>query len=331
MMKIISIVCISLLLAIGLSACGNDAVQPSDLEADGNIAAPVESSAQEETTCESEEPAPPPALVSEEWVRIYRDHRERVTTRQALYEGGEELVFHWDAVEVQFRNLRTYDNGSEVLEPPNPHAWRIVYLRGVLTIENSAGEFIQEIHHPPEWYRWGPYVGEAGNFPNFADLNFDGYLDIYLADFTGGMAIPVTYLGYVWNPELGRFTETRFHEIYNFRLDEENQVLRNNVRRESWQIWRFIDGDFVMTNELMLDGMTQTPYWPGMDDRHGELWANYFINSEGRIRVIHYERELVNGEMVDAWPLISDTEEGRAIIYEHLFGEDSIWFPGQVW
>jgi len=39
---------------IGLSACGNDAVQLNDLEADGDIAAPVESTTQEEIEAEAE-------------------------------------------------------------------------------------------------------------------------------------------------------------------------------------------------------------------------------------------------------------------------------------
>jgi|GEM_PF-4074957 len=47
-MKRVSIIVVSLLLFVGLSACGNNAVQPSNHESNDNIPAPVESSAQEE-------------------------------------------------------------------------------------------------------------------------------------------------------------------------------------------------------------------------------------------------------------------------------------------
>jgi len=312
-----SIMLISLLLIIGLSACGNNAAQSSHSEADGYIAVTVEP-AQEEMPDEPEESAPPPVLISEEWIEV-EEEQERATVRRALYDGGQELVFHWDATIIRFGRLRTYDDNSEVFEPPTSDYQS--YERGVLTIENNAGDIIQQIEHRNQWSIHPGFHITPPLF--FADLNFDGYLDIYLQSLVMSNLTYVFYSGFVWNPELGRFIETRLREIYNFWLDPEIQAIRGSRGHQNWralEIWRFVDGDFVLTNDLVLN--SHAP------DEDGVLIFNYFIGTDGEPTTI-LERELVDGKLVDVWPLISDTEEGRAIIYEHLFGENSIWFPGQ--
>ena len=329
-----SIMLISLLLIIGLSACGNNTVQSSYLEDDSYIAAPDEAPAQEETAYQTEEPASTPVLVSEERVDVPED-LPRYTLRQALYKGGEEIVVHWDATLFRRGDMRTYSDGSEIFQLVG-----VIGRNGIITIENSAGDTILRIEYPIDVCRIFDenHATWLSSYPNsrffdspplqFADLNFDGYLDLVISIFHGAMAVPVNYYGFIWYPELGRFVEAEsFSQIFNFRVDEERQVLRSSYRRGPSQIWRYIDGDFVVTNELMFCG-TGNPYHMG-DDRYGELRGNYFIDTDGFPTVIQWETHLVNGEMVPVWPIISDTEEGRAIIYEHLFGEDSIWFPGQ--
>jgi len=319
-MKKVFITLISLLLITGLSACGNNAAQPNYLEADSDIVALVESPVQEEVADEPEESTPRPVLVSEERIEV-EEELERYTVRQALYEGGEELVFHWDATLTMLVNHRKYNDGSETFEPLT--GWGSPEV-GILTIENSAGDIIQQIEHTNEWHS----SIERSSSLHFADLNFDGYLDIYLKDVVGGNAIFALYYGYVWNPELRRFEITNFTEIINPWLDEENRLIRSRIRQwaagHRFEIWRYIDGEFVMTNELETE--RGNPY-SSHDDNHGALIFNYYITEDGNTRRILLERKLVDGEIVDVWPLISDTEEGRAIIYEHLFGEDSIWFP----
>ena len=159
----------------------------------------------------------------------------------------------------------------------------------------------------------------------FDDLNFDGYLDIHLLSRTTSNITSFINHGYVWNPELGQFVRTNLDEIVNFSLDPEMQVVRGGW--SSWDetrertIWKFVDGEFVMTNELWLRASEH------YRDEDGALWHNYLIGVWG-LPVLITERELIDGEMVDVWPIITYTDEGKATMYEHLFGEDSIWFPG---
>jgi len=314
-------------LVIGLVACGG-AAQPED-------SAPVvaKTPMQEEIPDETEEPAPRPELVSVRHVTV-EEERERYTIHQALYEGGEELVVHWDATIARRGDMRTYSDGREFFESDK---W--IGYNGIITVENSAGDNILQIQYPIDldtsWGRsiWLSPSHSIGYHPPlwFADLNFDGYLDLVISVFTGGMAIPVSYRGFIWYPELGRFVEAEsFRQIHNFLIDEELQALRGHSRRDAYRIWRYIDGNFVVTNELQFDDSGNPFDWGGEpgDGRHGTVVRNFITCDDGYPSlVIHWETHLVDGEMVSVWPIISDTEEGRAIIYEHLFGEDSIWFP----
>ena len=93
-----------------------------------------------------------------------------------------------------------------------------------------------------------------------------------------------------------------------------------------YKIYRFIDREFVLTNQLHF-GIDTTVY----SQRENE--CNYVDG-----RYVHadvypgekwfvYELELINGEMKDVFPeFICDTEEGREIIYNRLFGDNSLWF-----
>ena len=323
-----SVILISSLLIIGLSACSNNIAQTSDLKVESDINLPADFSAQEETVCVPEEPEPPRLVRQEATTHV---EELEITERRALHEGGEELVFRFNTTQTTEGTLRHYDDGIERARTAG-----INRQNSVLTVESSSGDFIQKIERAPEWLSGGHRFGD-GLPVNFVDFNFDGYLDIVFGVHVGGTGVFWRNYGYIWNPELGRFTETILYEIPNSEIDEENQVIRGWTRSiatgDTWEIWRYCNGDFVMTNELWLRTDIPPYEWDEEIGGFGAQRLNYFINTNrhgDRFRYVVVERELVSGEMVDVWPdIISNTHKGEDIIREHLFGEDSIWFPGQ--
>ena len=310
--------------AVGLSGGTAPAEQPSVYPAEQ-----IEPT--EETKTQEEEPAPERPRVLSRERHESAEELERVTVQRALYEGGDELIFHFDET-VRIWRVREYlDDGSE--------RWgrRDHIIQTIVTIENSMGEFIQYIEVAlPDFQVFSEAEYITPLVPTFffdsidrnIDINFDGYPDLVWGAGTRTRAL--WYYGWVWNPQLGRFDETSLREIPNMRIDEERQRIRGGSVSGGFStevIYKFEDGNFVLTNKLEM--LPQAPFFAG-DYRHGEVMFNYFIDRNGRYRTLR-EQHLENGEMVDTWSVITDTEEGYAIMREHLFGENSIWFPGQEW
>ena len=248
-----------------------------------------------------------------------------------LREGGEIIYLHYQDVVTFTERYRRYTYGGESLT----RSW--ANHETFITVKDTEGNTLQEFSfessppHDSQFVRLDNFRWHLAGFQRVAvdeprpgiDINFDGYYDITALYGVFGARGFMFQLGWVWNPQTRQFDETNFHTIPDAQLIPARQVVRGGFRSGSGTeefAFRFIDGDFVLTNRL--ERMHRTPWHPDT----GELMNNYYRWEDGR-PIALWEEELVNGEMVAAWPIITDTDEGRAIMHEHLFGEDSIWFP----
>ena len=313
-----------LILLVLLCACGAADVLPVE-------ESPIEAETQAAEVDEpKEKPAPePPIAISREEAQVIEE-LPRVTLQRALYNDGEEFIFHFDETIHMFKEHTVFDNGDEI---ERASIWK---AEAMVTIENSEGGFIQQFEIVLT-LRFAfledlPIVATRffESIDRHIDINFDGYPDLVLNvdEFTRG---GVVYHAWVWNPLLGRFDETSLW-LTNMYIDEECQEIRSShgsAIDRLYMIFRFIDGDFVETNRLEI--LFRSPYFAD-DYRYGELEYNFIAVENELGRYTLRERHWENGIMVDTWPIITDTEEGLAIMREHLLGKDSIWFPpGREW
>jgi hypothetical protein len=88
-----------------------------------------------------------------------------------------------------------------------------------------------------------------------ADVNFDGYKDVIILNTFGGAHSNTWYDCWLWNPETSSFVKSEsFAGICNPALDSEKKYIYSTggsgAGRQEWDIYQFIDGEFVVTNSL---------------------------------------------------------------------------------
>jgi hypothetical protein len=110
-----------------------------------------------------------------------------------------------------------------------------------------------------------------------ADVNFDGYKDVIILNNFSGAHGNTWYDCWLWNPETSSFVKSEsFADICNPALDPKKKCIYSTggsgASNQEWDIYQFIDGEFVVTNSL-----------------------SYTETNEGRYHFI--EQKLVNGKM----------------------------------
>ena len=98
-----------------------------------------------------------------------------------------------------------------------------------------------------------------------ADVNFDGYKDVIILNTFGGAHGNTWYDCWLWDAKTSSFTASKsFAEICNPALDVEKKCIcsAGGSGAAYWggMIYQFIDGEYVVTNELETD-------WDGLVER----------------------------------------------------------------
>ena len=191
---------------------------------------------------------------------------------------------------------------------------------------------IKQIIEFESWNNWGVDAFTQINLSEWIvkDINFDGYQDIICLRSVGGAKSNYYYIGWLWNPFTSTFESANIDDICNLSIHEEDQSLRS-VSAESaghhrYQIYRYIDDRFVLTNQL--DFGPDTSVNPYIEAQCNYIEGNkvnddYYPGEKWFV----YEVELIKSELKNVFPeYICDSEEGKADIYYRLFGDNSLWF-----
>lgn len=200
-----------------------------------------------------------------------------------------------------------------------------------ICVFDSDMKTVQEIEFE-SWCDWGEDAFHDINVNEWRviDINFDGYQDIICLSGVGGAKGNHFYLGWLWNPSSSSFEITNIDNICNLSIHASDQSLRS-VESESaghhiYQIYRYIGDRFVLTNQLDIG-----KEWCVIDS-NGEAMCNYvegkyaYAEAPGE-RCSVSEMEVVDGVERDVFPqIICDTSVGTEIIYNRLYGDESIWF-----
>ena len=149
-------------------------------------------------------------------------------------------------------------------------------------------------------------------------VNFDGCKDvIILNDFSGAHG-NTWYSCWLWNPKTSSFVESRsFAEICNPALDPQNKCIYSagGSGAEYWggSIYKYIDGEFIMTNNLDADsgGLTETELENGKmvvvrkvsydsGDKSEDAERQYYIEN-GLWQLGNPRWYMVGGHEADKW------------------------------
>ena len=227
--------------------------------------------------------------------------------------GGKEYLFQFEYDLSFVRDYRTNAKDEEYISDGNSKA------KVNLSVYAPGGSLLQTIPFE-SGCDWNKDVFERLNLNEWKvlDINFDGYQDIICLSWAGGAKANWFYVGWLWNPYTFMFEKTNIDEIYNLSVHASDKSLRSvsgSGGRYHYEIYRFIDGEFVMTNKLIIGG-------ENVLDDDGVVLCNY-IRGGTAVR----EFELLDGALKEVFPdVICDTEEGREVIFNRLYGDDSIWF-----
>ncbi|WP_242954532.1 XAC2610-related protein [Desulfitobacterium chlororespirans] len=135
---------------------------------------------------------------------------------------------------------------------------------------------------------------------HITDANFDGYKDVIILNSFGGAHSNTWYDCWLWDPKTSSFAASKsFAEICNPALDVQKKCIYSagGSGAAYWggSIYKFIDGEYVLTNELDTD-------WYGL-----------------------VERELVNGKM-EIVREVSYREDNQILEREQKYYRDNdLW------
>lgn len=150
------------------------------------------------------------------------------------------------------------------------------------------------------------------------DVNFDGYKDVIILNMFGGAHGNTWYDCWLWDAETSSFVESKsFAEICNPALDAEKKCIYSAGGSSAtyWggRIYKFIDGEFVVANELDadLDGLVEKELINGKletvrevsidgDNQILEREQEYYRNSE-LWQLDHPHWYWIGGHHADQW------------------------------
>jgi hypothetical protein len=135
-----------------------------------------------------------------------------------------------------------------------------------------------------------------------ADVNFDGYKDVIILNMFGGAHGNTWYDCWLWDTKASSFVKSKsFSEICNPALDAEKKCIYSAGGSSAayWggRIYKFIDGEFVVTNELDAD-------WNGLVEKaliNGKLEIIREVSFGGDNQIL--EREQENYRNSELWQL----------------------------
>jgi len=124
------------------------------------------------------------------------------------------------------------------------------------------------------------------------DVNFDGYKHVIILNMFGGAHGNTWYDCWLWDEKTSSFVKSdSFSEICNPAIDREKKCIYSAGGSSAayWggRIYKFIDGEFVVTNELDTD-------WDGLVERaliNGKLEVVRQVTFNGDEQMIEKERE----------------------------------------
>jgi hypothetical protein len=140
------------------------------------------------------------------------------------------------------------------------------------------------------------------------DVNYDGYKDVIILNNYSGAHGNTWYGCWLWNSKASSFEECEsFADIYNPSLDSMKQCIYSTggsgAGYQNWDIYQFIDGDFVVTNSLSFE----------------------FTNDSS----IHYiEQKLENGEMESVRDEVIQADSLEEAQNKSGYTNDELWELG---
>ncbi|HWT74207.1 MAG TPA: DUF5050 domain-containing protein [Mobilitalea sp.] len=147
------------------------------------------------------------------------------------------------------------------------------------------------------------------------DVNFDGYKDVIILNNFGGAHSNTWYDCWLWNPETSSFVESEsFADICNPALDPEKKCIYSTggsgAGNHEWDIYQFIDGEFVVTNSLFYE-VTNEGY--------------HFIEQ----RLVNGEMEIVRDDVIKEEDNFDDALTAAGYINDDLWQLDNPrWYGG---
>jgi len=213
--------------------------------------------------------------------------------------GGPEYEFIFEYDDDDYENPPNYED-----------------ILVTITIVNETGKIIQHLE----------YINNSASYADviyiwLEDMNFDGYTDLRCRHTVGGNKGNASYVGWLWNQHSEQFDFIEgLSDVTNLIVDPDLQVLRSGVSTSAVSsyhaIYRFVNKKLTLINSLHIGER-------GIFSEDGPV-VNYITTDDYTFSIEAWE--LVNGELREVFPeVICETEEGKRIIEEYLYGPDSIW------